>query len=286
MQVFRRVLEFVVALLAAIVLYSSPTEAKVLSNTAIVDGKGRIRFTYDASVDDQCTSVLLLGVGTVMGIGSYDSQASDIVSGKSVVAVFVDHAWMWPFKTNSKRYATVVDKVAENLSDLIPICKAPPKDGFFIGGHSASGQAAYGALSLIKNLTPTGFIGLSPFKMTKKMSIDIPALFWGFSKTTCAVTVTQAAQKGYEISDDSKRVFYQVDNSKGTPKHCMFTNSGCTVVCPASKKYVDIQKTVGGSVEPFITAANSGSFPKEYFEEVLDNLTVANVTVYVNKDEV
>jgi hypothetical protein len=147
-----------------------------------------------------------------------------------------------------------------------------------VGGHSAGGQAAMQALPallesrIIPNTTIVAFLGLDPFNAkSAHVNISIPAMYWGFTKTTCLVAVQYAAQYAYQHSTSKKRVFYQVANdahhSTDIITHCIFTDHGCNL-CPSNNNEVDIwvRIAIGKSVNRFIAAiASNGEFRDDDF---------------------
>ena len=89
--------------------------------------------------------------------------------------------------------------------------------------------------------------------------LHMPALFWGFSKTTCSVSVDKASKAGYNLhSNSTHHIMYQIQNNKDRCRanndidsskkqsdpnagvdrfcnvnHCIFTDNGCFgKICP------------------------------------------------------
>jgi hypothetical protein len=106
-----------------------------------------------------------------------------------------------------------------------------------VGGHSASGGAAFYALDELYNFDVAGYISLDPFPIRDNAARNVPAvptLAWGFTTTTCDVTVSQAALAAYEHALVHRRVLYQLQNEKNAQivstcrlSHCLFTDRGC-----------------------------------------------------------
>ena len=137
------------------------------------------------------------------------------------------------------------------------------------GGHSASGAAAFYGSKLF-DFPVAGFIGLDPFPIQRREPLLIPALFWGFSVTTCGVSVQRAALAAYNQSMSGQRVMYQLQNShrKKVPSnesschysHCAFTDTGCLVICPlqcSTDSANDLRQDVAISLRLFLNVTNS-----------------------------
>lgn len=287
---------WLVAAAAVAFVVVSPVGADIVSKT-VTSKTWSLRYHYDddAAGDAACSAVFFVGVGTAMSVGDYDEVASDMsIGGTSggIVTIIADPAPGNPVKLFSGPYANQVNDVHANLASIVPACEGrkKKKDGdpiFVIGGHSASGQAAIDALDDAKgggiNFEPSGFFGLDPFEVnTKKMKIDVPALFWGFEYTTCLVSVDKAAEAGYEISPATSRVLYRIENKNKMITHCIFTDNGCTVVCPANRSGDWVRKYVGDSARAFARAIETGNYAKERFEP----RDGEPVLLYANEDEV
>jgi hypothetical protein len=287
--------------LAILSLLSRASGAEVVSRTIDIRHVGKIRYHfYDdpsawnatSSSSPGCDTVLLLGVGTAMGVGDYDMLSHNVVtatnrirsSSSSILMIVMDHNPLWLVKTDAQKYANLASTIVRDIATLVPICSNKSRNGFVIGGHSASGQAAMDALgrNLFLNFKPIGLFGLDPFDATTVATvsdIDIPVMYWGFTKTTCDVNVAKAAEYAYNHTSNPKRVLYQVDNANrdgGTiVTHCIFTDHGCggaaglVVVCPAHVSDGWVRTEVGDSARRFVTALKSGDFGRSHF--VLNN---------------
>jgi hypothetical protein len=189
-------------------------------------------------------------------------------------------------KLSAYKYARLATAVANGITTLVPACKEPPPHGYIVGGHSAGGQAAIQALpDLIESIYPIAFFGLDPFNAKNAhQNVTIPAIFWGFSKTTCLVTAKYAARYAYQHSTSSERVFYQVANTQTKITQCIFTDKGCDgCVCPSKKEDAWVQTAVGKTVNRFIAAVVSREFvDREFLLKEYDvvNIYVDNRTIY------
>lgn len=289
-------LSFAVRLLWAVSFVVSNVSASVISNTTKIH-EGIFRFHYDNQFTSPCSTIVLLGVGTTMAVEDYDFVAVQIAKASpSVVAGIIDHDPGNPLKLSVRRYVKLVNTIAARIDDLVPFCTRneptaqshprPPK--FILGGHSASGGAAMKSLSHVEGFSPMGFIGLSPFRITDNMNrITIPALFWGFSTTTCGVSIGHAADKAYELSSpDTGRVLYQLQNPNGAPSHCIFANNGCAPVCPssASESFAWVRAAVGDSVSRFLQAIKTRNFTRDSLE--LSYAKHESLSMFVNTDKI
>jgi hypothetical protein len=165
--------------ISLLIISSIRVDADV-NSTSVLDGfefeggQGNLRFHYDDATENNCETVIVLGVGTGMAVGDYDKLSSQVVADSSTVFILTDPSHGNPIKLGQKmRYAKLADLVAENLTTMIPVCKSQPRFGFIVGGHLASGVTAVNALGLITKFAPAGWIGLDFFF---RFSIDENAL--------------------------------------------------------------------------------------------------------------
>jgi hypothetical protein len=253
---------------------------------------GEIRYHYDSSISS-CSFVLILGVGTLMSVSDYDKLSEQISLGKPIVVVISDYNPGNFQKTSSTKYALLTNKIENQMADLIPIC-AEANTEIVIGGHSASGEASLVAWQLdLLEMEPIGYVGLDPYEISEKTVdkskiLTLPAVFWGFTKTTCLVTKEKAAEAAYEITSPNSRVLYEIHNENGCGiTHCVFTDHGCGVrplICSTQDEFDWVYKYVAKSIHLFLDAVHSGtSFNRDYFE--LHGVP-EDLTLYVNKDEV
>ena len=238
-------------------------EADVTSvNTKLKKG-GLIRYHHVPG--SECDVVFLIGVGTAMSVTDYERVSSEIVTDSSHVVVFVDQSPNFFVKTNGKKFAKVVNDVVENLGTIVPVCEGR-EPTFIIGGHSAGGMAAMNSIPTL-TFSPSGYLGMDPFKInSKKDSINIPTMVWGFAETTCSVKINQAGKALYEISQEDERVFYRVDNKD--VKHCSFTDKGCPIVCGQGPTAPAVRKSVGEATKKFVKAIADSNFDRSQFEIV------------------
>ncbi|CAB9501398.1 expressed unknown protein [Seminavis robusta] len=272
--------------------FHSTSAASVLSNTTHIE-EGIIRHHYFKNNDGNhktCDSVLLIGVGTAMRANDYDLLAIEIAKARTnAVVAIIDHAPMDPIKTSGERYANLVHAITARLHHLIPECRSQ-KPHFFLGGHSASGQASIRAMQkgLSSVFSPAGWIGLSPFRISTDMVLsNVPTLLWGFSTTTCDVDIEQAADLAYQLSNATTgRVLYQLQNPTGEPRHCVFCNDGCPM-CPACQKEKWIRSAVAESVDKFLTAVlETKSFTRESMKLLPQGIGEDQLKMFVGDDTI
>jgi hypothetical protein len=296
MRFIRLALECVFVFLSFL-LIGGAGENVIVSNTEeIKDGSnavlGVIRYHYDSSMAS-CSSVLVLGVGTFMSVTDYDKVSEQIALGKPIVVVVADHNMDQLKKTSSTKFAHLINEFQEHIGDLIQICAEGHAD-IVIGGHSASGEASLGAWQLgLLEMEPIGFVGLDPYEISEntidmEMQLDLPALFWGFTRTTCLVAKEKAAEAAYGLTAEKARVMYVIHNEDGCRiTHCVFTDHGCGVrplICSTEDTFDWVYQYVAKSIHLFLDAVqNNSAFSKEHFE--LHDVP-EEVTLYVNHDVV
>ena len=246
---------------------------------------GDIRYHFDGTVAPSPRKhILMIGLGTAMSVVQYDLLSLQIIKINPSVAVFlIDPNPGWPVKLNSEDFARLVEATLNQLPTLLPTFTDAQ---IIIGGHSAGGKAAIGALSLL-SFTPAGYFGLDPFPVynSTKDAIHVPAILWGFSQTTCAVFTSYAAKGAYGNGNPSHRVLYQIQNTASQAlTHCSFTDNGCFgFLCPCSENNGIIRDLVGKSVKLFVTALLEGVFEQEKLELEASSISVK---IFVNTDKV
>ena len=275
--------------------------------------KGRFNYYYDHTTMT-CKTLFFLGAGTAMRADSYQNISTEIVNAvkgegedtdnAGIIVIVVDDHPGHITKQNPKKYAAIVNEIAQNLSTYIPVCGGSSLEeiDILIGGHSASGMGSIKAL--LQNrlaFKPVGYVGFSPFYLIGKLGqIDIPSLMWGFSRTSCGVVKDWAALRGYKISNPTQRVFYQyqTDNLNflsGGP-HCSYTDKGCPgwnifkwlKFCHGTQEQIDtIPSAVAASINVFLEQIkgnnnNNGSFLSEPFEAI----KIKGAKLYVNEQTV
>lgn len=251
------------------------------------------KYVYESYYDDSstsCVSVVAINIGTGMIVSAYEELAKSIVAtNTSTVAIIVDSNPRCLFniglqKDDGAKFARVVNAAMENVKNDVSICSNPL---YFIGGHSGGGKGAMNAVRQQNlNFSIAGFVGLDPYQITQTdpIQIDMPSLFWGFNKTTCAVNINQAAEAGYQNSNSSHRLFYQVQSNHdcelmGGP-HCSFANNGCFWMCSGSD-FPWIKSQVAVTFHRFVNAVLTQNFDKSQF--VIDQ---NEVILYANQDMV
>jgi hypothetical protein len=258
--------------------------AEIISDDKRVNG-GQLRYFFDDTKADACDTLVLVGVGTAMKTTQYDLVSTQMVQGKPVVTIITDHTPRWFVKLSEKGYAKLANTIVADLAQIVPeACASNKPKKIIIGGHSASGSAAWKSLKYL-DFEPDAFIGLDPFELSPDDSFVLPSLNFGFTQTTCAVTTTGAGQAGYQASEEDHRVFYQIDNSAGSSLgHCSFTDTGCFgSICPAHEGSEFVRESVGEALTAFVQSLASGVYDRKQYE--LNN-TEEPLNLYVNKDKV
>jgi len=289
---YEQKIEIIAMILALSTLWRSPllfclaviishATGNVESKTLEMKGFGVIRYHFEDSPSDlPHRIVLMLAVGTDMNVADYDLISLQVIKANpALVVILLDHVPGLFVKFFPKRVADLVEATKKQLPNLVPTLdgNAP----IIIGGHSAGGEAAIGAMSRL-SFTPVGYFGLDPFPILgSSRNINVPSMVWGYSKTTCAVNVNAAAKAAYIIGDKSYRVLYQIQNSENSLTHCSFTDKGCQF-CPCSGNVEVVRALVGQSVNLFVNAIFEGVFERSKF--IIDSTAVA-VKLLVNSEE-
>jgi hypothetical protein len=278
---------------AAILLLSVMLSSTIANNstTTIVSKRGKIKKTgeykyfYDSSVPAACESVYIFGVGTAMSVNDYNELGSTISTGNRIVALVSDATPGNPVKLQEGPWIRYYNTIVTQIQDIIPACVDTLDPIILFGGHSASGQGIVNALPNVVP-QPNGLVFLSPFKITKKMKINpsIPTLNWGFEKTTCSVSVNNAAKAAYELSSPNHRVLYRIDNEDNTITHCIFTDNGCMgFICPKGKEGEWVIPAVSKSIQIFADdIIDDGKLTRTQFD--LDVVKDGKVQLYVNEE--
>jgi hypothetical protein len=196
-----------------------------------------VRLHYDDAETSCRSSVIIVGVGTAMHVTDYDVVAIAEELGDSIVfildplpRVFVK-LFPGPFANKAD---TLVARMLQQSSEhanasailpshvqLCPLASSRANSTIVVGGHSASGAAAFNAA--IRNLcefSVAGYLGLDPFLNYGGGKLSIPSLYWGFSSTTCLVAVSYAAA-AYNKPTAAIRALYQLQNDVKS-KQCNF----------------------------------------------------------------
>jgi hypothetical protein len=222
--------------------------------------------TKSNSHNNDCRSTLILvGVGTAMKVNDYDALGVAMASQLPTAIVAIVNPTrsfikLNPITLDARPFANAVNRVVSRLLEsssslsslsrrriwdpsLLPadanLCPLNATTTVFsrpgtslrilVGGHSASGAAAFYALGhQLYDFDVAGLLSLDPFPIrsddppaarssttitTTTTVPSIPTLAWGLSATTCKVTVAEAAVAAYEHARPNRRVLYQVQNS-------------------------------------------------------------------------
>jgi len=246
---------------------------------------GRVRVYYGSTTPAACDAILI-GVGTAMSTDGYEKLSTRLTSHGYVVAI-LDHNPGNLIKTDSKKYRNLAVEVKTKMIGWIPGSKCSSVAHWILGGHSAGGQAAQGAISKEATLADAIF-SIDPYDATAVGNVNVPAMYWGFDVTTCFVDKNKAAKAAYDHSL-GLRAFYRVavDQAWGAcgyaPRyfHCSFADNdcpGCTDCMDTPDSFYD---DVGQSVHSFIHAAFYGTWSK-------NALTIASttpLTLYTGNDQ-
>jgi hypothetical protein len=246
---------------------------------------GVVRVTT-ATLPSTCTAVLQ-GVGTAMSVSDYDNVAAAIAA-YGYVVVTLDHAVGNLIKTDATAFGNLVRQVRANLRTWVsPGCSAGITR-WIVGGHSASGQAAHNAILADPSLADAVF-SMDPYNISGLGTLAKSGLYWGFSSTTCFVTINDAAKAAY-YRTAPHRVFHRASTSFAwkwcgyIPRyhHCSFSDGGCLGCSNCAGIPPGFYTDVAQSVNKFITALASGNWQKS-------NLTLTNpqtpVTTFVDADQ-
>jgi hypothetical protein len=234
---------------------------------------------------------VIVGVGTAMKTGAYDEIAKEMTKGQNVTAIFADPVPGLPVKLVAPWFARQVNSIVANLAHLIPACgNVQQGPRIVIGGHSASGSAAFNAVlgNLFSGFEPAGFLGLDPWPVDndKKGIMQLPSMYWGFSQTTCWVNVTNAAKAAYSRTNHEHRVLVQIQNPNSTMKHCSFTDTGCPF-CGIDQVYnqeaINIREGVGSTLRVFLQAVITNNFDRSLFESLTFKVATK---LFVGRDNV
>lgn len=229
--------------------------------------------------------VFIIAVGTNMTCSDYATVSRDIVSKSPSIVIILDHHPGWPVKLDKQKFADQANELTKHLEKYAPKANTKSIKKIAIGGHSAGGQAAIESItSGLLNFAPAAFIGLDPFEIKVK-EINIPALLWGFDKTTCGVGAEKAAKAAYNISPEASRVFYQVMNPDGKITHCIFADSGCAA-CPANQVGFWVRKAVADSLILFLKVLMTDSaIRRDDFLAAVEPDHQVKLSLYVNEQQ-
>lgn len=192
-----------------------------------------------------------------MRTDQYDHLAMSIIAQTppQLVVITLDPDPHVPLKQSPTVYAEAVTAVLDMLlhnETMAPfsVCNTTTA---IVGGHSASGAAAWQAVQqgyLQRSQHHiAGYLGLDPFSIpTTELQMSLPAVYWGFRNTTCSVHVEHAARAAYHQTIAHQRVLYQLDSDSFS--HCCFADDGCMgPICPCKSHDTDLlHQSIGKSV--------------------------------------
>lgn len=211
--------------------------------------------------------VFVLGVGTAMSRSDYDVLAGQIV-GKGYVVVLMDHAPGNLVKTDATAFRNCVLTVKAQLPGWLAPAGFVSAAHWFMGGHSAGGQAAQYAVAADPSLGD-GIFSIDPYDLSSAPTVNGPALYWGFNVTTCFVNMDAAAKAGY-YRTSGHRAFVRVKkvysfNPCGySPKyfHCSFADGHCPACTNCMLTPSSFFTDIANSVQKFVNAAFYGAWSK------------------------
>ena len=247
--------------------------------------EGQFKYFYDGMIPkpNSCDHVLFLGVGTAMTINDYDGLAKKLVEAYPLTVIVTDHVPGFFVKSFAGKFSNFYNKMVPNIQSLVPSCTDKENPMIFVSGHSGSGQAIINALDTL-DPKPVGFVGLDPYKINaNRMQITIPALEWGFRKTSCLVRINRAAKLAYKVSEMTKKIFYRVDNVSQRIAHCVFTDNGCMFVCGRRGDDEWVRDTVTYSIRAFIEAVHRNDFEKKRFQLPI-SIVRGDYDLFTNQD--
>lgn len=227
-----------------------------------------------------------LAVGTAMSRSDYDFLAAQL-NAKGYIVAILDAQRGSLTKTDPAKFTTCVNLVKSQMPSWLAAAGFSRVAHWILGGHSAGGQAAHNAISSNPALADAIF-SIDPYNLSGAGQVVGPALYWGFTTTTCFVGVNDAAKAGY-YRTIGPRAMVKVDKKYSwgpcgySPKyfHCSFCDGhcpGCTnCMTTPNSFFVD----VANSVQKFVNAAFYTGWSKA-------NLAVSMTTpavLYVDGDQ-
>jgi len=273
------------ALLIAALLLVAPSQADAASVDKDPSSSCSVRVHYPNPVPSG-VNVFVLAVGTAMSRTAYDNLAEQLVA-KNYVAVIMDHQKGNMTKTDAGKFTSCVKSVKAQIASWLNPAGFKSASHWILGGHSAGGQAAHYAIAATPSLADAIF-SIDPYNLSSAPAVHGPALYWGFTGTTCFVTVSDAAKAAY-LQTSGHRVevkvgsVYSFNPCGYAPKyyHCSFTDASCPACtnCRFTPSYffTDIANTV----QKFVNAA----FYSGWTRSALTVSTTTPVTFYVDGDQ-
>ncbi|GLS24728.1 alpha/beta hydrolase [Marinibactrum halimedae] len=272
----------VLSILIAFFLFYTPFS--LAEYTDISAENGAIRLHYSNEVASSC-DVIVLGVGTAMGADAYD-RLSSALNGYGYLVAILDHNPGNIVKTDSERYLALASELKSTAQTWLNGTGCESVDHWVMGGHSAGGQAAQNAIAQNRWLADAIF-SVDPYDASVTEEVFIPALYWGFSFTSCFVTREDAAEEAYRRSND-KRAFFQVQEQFSwgpcgyAPEyfHCSFCDNGCPGCTNCRRTPAHFFDDVAASVNKFINAA----FYSDWSKAALTINAETPIELYVDQE--
>jgi hypothetical protein len=272
------------ATLLALLSVSNSARADYIDQDPNASCSVRVQFPTPTPANPE---VFILAVGTAMTRHSYDLLSAQLI-GKGFVVVNMDHNPKGIVKTDAAAYRDCAMTVKSELPTWLVATGFQSAAHWIMGGHSAGGQAAQDAISTDPALADAIF-SIDPYNADNAGPVAGPALYWGFSITTCFVNIEKAAKAAY-YQTSGHRAFYRVQGVYSmNPAPCgyspqFFHCSFCDFHCPGcfnctqtpSYFYVDI----ANSVLNFVNA----EFYEVWSKAGLTTVTTTPTDLFVDSD--
>lgn len=225
-----------------------------------------VRVHYPASIP-AAADAFIIAVGTAMSRTDYDFLAAQM-NARGYIVVAMDHAPGNLVKTDAGKFQSCANLVKNNIAGWLAPYGFSSVAHWIMGGHSAGGQAAQYAIAANPALANAIF-SIDPYNLSGAPTVNGPAMYWGFTTTTCFVGVNDAAKAGY-YGTAGQRAFVRVKKKYSfgpcgySPKyfHCSF----CDGHCPACTNCMTTPNSffvdVANSAQKFVNAAFYGTWSK------------------------
>ena len=205
--------------------------------------------------DSSFNSVVIIAAGTALGVDSYSNLASYVAKElDDSLFVVVDTNPGNFTKTSPSDFINAFYNIVQWVKSTLRRLAILTEIKYYVGGHSASGQAALQALSKLTEGKVVGFIGIDsccvgsptifsnlPFVPKYVPPSDftlltVPSLYW----TTSQNFPVSPSIAGKAFFDNSNPLnngectsLFQLksySNGKEGYEHCVFTNDGCPLL--------------------------------------------------------
>lgn len=204
-------------------------------STLIKNDKGYFKVYWPAPTSGSCSAVLF-SVGTAMGQHEYP-QIAEALTARGILVGIVDPQPGSMTKLDVDKLTAAFTEAKANLLQWSGgACGSV--NTWLMGGHSAGGGTAHKVFEANAGMTDAVF-SVDPFaKGDLGGNIQLPGLYWGFSKSSCFVDPKDSSEAGYVRSQSGKRVLAKVTVTKkftmcgSEPDyfHCSISD-GCGIAC-------------------------------------------------------